>query len=701
MSDKITPEHRTRRVVIYVRQSSPGQVRDHPESRRVQRKLAQRARDLGWSDDAIYTFEGDLGESAGRAGARSDFQTLVEWIKDQRVGLVLGVDVSRLSRNAVDWSLLTYWCAVHGVLMGDQTQVLDPASPPDSLILGIQGVLAVHELHGIRQRLTDGLHEKASRGELYHGIPKGYVVVDRRHLRKHPDPRVQRTVAQVLDKFRSCASVYQLLTWLQGHQMKLPSPVRDGEGLNVNWVEATYPRVREMLDNPFYAGIYVYPRYKTEMQVDSGGEEKKRVRRARPEDWDHFLPDHHPAYIGADEYEANQEKLAMNAQRYAPQTGGAAHAGAALLSGLITCRRCQHKMQVSYGKRGVSYACRQGRRQRAEATGGCLRFPGQELERQLSEQILYAVSPAGVAAAELAAQRLGTERAQRRQALEDDAQQARYEADLARRRFDHVDPSNVLVLNTLGQEWEAALQTLRDHEDRLEAFDRQEPPQPTSEQRARLEHLGAHLDEVWFDPQTDGRLRKQIVRTLIEHVYADWDEEHDEVVLWVQWAGGHHTELRAPRRRRSRRTAREDLKSIVATLRKVADDEEISRALNRSGLTTERGQTWTVRRVAQYRKRHGLASFSRAEQEREGWVSQHQAATYLQISPMSVNRLIGRGLLPAEGPPGFPRVLVCADLDQPAVQKAVKAIRSHANSPLPENPKQRGLFPETTYDNET
>jgi len=456
-----------------------------------------------------------------------------------------------------------------------------------------------------------------------------------------------------------------------------------------------------MLDNPFYAGIYVYPRYKTEIQVGRQGEVTKRVRRARPEDWEYFLPDHHPAYLGADEYQANLEKLAMNAQRYAPQTGGAAHAGEALLSGLITCRRCQHKMQVHYGKSGVTYVCRQGRRQRAESTGGCLRFPGEELEHQLSEQILYAVSPAGVAAAELAAQRLGAEREQRRQALEDDCQQARYEADLARRRFDHVDPSNHLVLNTLGQEWEGALLALRDHEDRLEAFDREESPRPTPEQRAQLEHLGAHLDQVWFDPQTDGRLRKQIVRTLIEHVYADWDEEPDEVVLWVHWAGGHHTELRAPRRRRSRRTRSEDLKSIVSTLRKVADDEEIRRVLNRSGLTTERGQTWTARRVAQYRKRHGVACFSPAEQARVGWVSQQQAATYLQISPMSVNRLIGRGLLPAEGTPGFPRVLMCADLDHPAVQKAVKAIKSHGNSPLPENPKQRVLFPETTYDNQT
>jgi len=693
MSEKITADHLSRLAVIYVRQSTPGQVRNHPESRLVQRKLYQRARDLGWRENAILTFEADLGESAKLAGTRSDFETVLQRVKDKQVGIVLGGDVSRLSRNSLDWTLLTYWCAVPGVVMGDHTQVLDPALPQDSLVLGIQGVLAVHELHTIRQRMERGLDEKASRGELHHGIPRGYVVVERRYLRKHPDRRVQRTIERVFNQFQSCASVGELLAWLWSEKLKRPSPADDGEGLHVTWVDATYPSVLDLLQHRTYAGVYVHPRDKTETQVRPDGQVKKTVRRARTEEWKVFRPDNHPAYISVDQYEANQEKIAMNAPRLASQSGGAPQRGEALLSGLIVCRRCEHKMQVRYGGGGVRYACRRGHRQRAAGAPACLSFGAQELERQLSEQILYAVSPAGVTAAQVAAQRLDAERQARRQMLEDELKQVRYEADLGRRRLDRVDPANPLVFDTLAQELETALVAVQEHEDQLQAFDQHEPPRPTPEQRAELEHLGTHLEQVWFDPQTDGRLRKQIVRTLIEHVYADVDEERDEVVLWVQWAGGHHTELRAPRRGRSGRAKAEDLSSIIATLRKVAHDEAISRMLNRSGRTTERAQTWTPRRVGQYRKRHGLAPFNRDEKHQHGWLLQQEAATHLGISPMSVHRLVARGILPAERHPGLPSVVNRSDLRTPAVKRAVARIQSHGHGRLPDDPNQLDLFP--------
>jgi DNA invertase Pin-like site-specific DNA recombinase len=537
MSEKIQPQHLARLAVVYIRQSSPGQVKNHPESYRVQMGLVKRAEQLGWSKERIRVIQGDLGTTASLPGNRGDFNELLQMVQDQQVGIVLGQDASRLARNSIDWSLMTHWCALHGSLIGDQNQVLDPALPQDGLVLGIQGALAVHELHTIRQRLEDALHEKASRGELQHGVPRGYVVVDGKHLRKHPDRRVQQAIERVFEKFKTTSSVSRLLTWLWEHDYKLPRADVAGDGTKFEMVDAGYSCLLDMLQNPKYAGLYVYPRYRYEKSAAADGTVQKKRRRTRPEEWEVQLADHHPAYITLSEYEANQEKIAMNAQRFAPASRGAAGRGAALLGGLIECRRCQHVMQVSYSSQGnVTYACQRGRRQRERGGPGCIRFAGEELERQLSEQILYAVGPAGVEAARLACERLGNERATRRSLLSDELAQLRYEADLARRRFDNVDPANRLVLDTLAGELEVALRAVAEQESRLSCFDREEPARPTAEEAAELSRLGERLEEVWYAAEADGCLKQQIVRLLLENVLADVDESTDESVLWLHWA---------------------------------------------------------------------------------------------------------------------------------------------------------------------
>jgi DNA invertase Pin-like site-specific DNA recombinase len=693
MSEKIQPEHLRRLAIVYIRQSGPGQVKNHPESYRVQKGLVRRAGQFGWNAKRIRVIQGDLGTSASLPGTRNDFNELLQLVQDQQVGIVLGQDASRLARNSIDWSLLTHWCALHGALIGDQNQVLDPALPQDALVLGIQGALAVHELHTIRSRLADASREKASRGELQQGVPRGYVVVDGKHLRKHPDRRVQQAIERVFEKFTTSSSVSQLLAWLWEKDYKLPRPDVAGDGLQFEMVEAGYSCLLDMLQNPKYAGIYVYPRYRYEKTVAADGTVQKKRRRTRPDEWEVRLEDHHPAYITLTEYAANQEKIAMNAQRFAPASRGAANRGAALLGGLIECRRCHHVMQVSYSSQGkVTYYCHRGQRQRERGEGGCIRFAGEELEHQLSEQILYAVGPAGVEAARLACERLAAERATRRSLLSDELAQLRYEADLARRRFDNVDPANRLVLDTLAAELEVALQAVADQESRLSRFDREEPARPTAEEAAELSRLGGRLEKVWYAAEADGRLKQQIVRVLLENVLADVDEATDEAVLWLHWSGGHHTELRAPRVRRRGRKNDIDVSSVVETLRKILDDEEISRSLNRAGIRTERGESWTASRVTRYRHRYGIASYEAGLRERNGWLTQSEAATKLEISPMSVNRLIQRGVINSEGVTNLPQVIEASELNRKVVKTAVQQIKSHGNSPLPENPKQQTLF---------
>ena len=697
MSDKIHPRHLAQLAIVYIRQSSPGQVKDHPESYRVQKGLTKRAAELGWPKEKIRVVQSDLGISASQPGKRDGFNDVLQMVQDKQVGIVLGQDASRLARNSLDWSLMTHWCGLHGALLGDQHQVLDPALPQDSLVLGIQGALAVHELHSIRQRLEQASQEKASRGELQKGVPRGYVVVDGKHLRKHPDRRVQRAIERVFKKYETCSSVGQLLGWLWEKNYQLPKAERGGDGTKYKMVEANYSCLVDMLQNPKYAGVYVYPRYCKETTVLPNGTVENKKRRTRPEQWEVHLVDQHPGYLTLAQYEANQEKIAMNAPRFAPASRGAANRGRALLAGLIECRRCHHKLRVRYRKGGgVTYYCQQDQRQRDRGPSGCFIITGDELERQLSEQILYAVGPAGVEAALLARKRLAAERATQRSLLSDELDQLRYDADLARRRFDNVDPANRLVLDTLAAELEVTLQAVAQQEARLVRFDRDQPPRPTSAEQAELERLGSRLESIWYDPQGDGRLKQQIVRVLIKHVMADVDEATGESVLWVHWSGGHHTELRAMRRGRRGRKRPIDLSHVIDTLRKVADDEQISRALNRCGVHTERGVSWTMRRVARYRQRHGIAGYDAKLKREMGWLSQSQAATNLEISPMSLNRLIQRGILRSDGESGLPQVIQRAELCRNEVITAVNHIKTHGNSPLPKDPKQLTLFPQTT-----
>jgi DNA invertase Pin-like site-specific DNA recombinase len=697
MSHKIKPDHLQRLAGVYIRQSSLGQVKNNRESYRIQKGLVARAQQLGWPPEQIKTFEADQGESASKPMTRHDFDLLLRMIQDRQVGIVFSIDVTRLARNAIDMSMLIHWCAVHGTLIADEHQVYDPSTPEDSLVLGIQGVLAVSELHSIRKRLQAALDEKASRGQLHQGVPRGYVVVDGMHLRKHPDRRVQQVVQRVLDQFVSCSSVSALLRWTWDQKIKLPRPSSDGDGCRVEWVEPNYRGLMDMLRNPKYAGVYVHPRYQQETLTQPSGRVQMRRRLSRPDEWTTVLRDHHPAYITFAQHQANQQKIEMNAQRYT-SSRGSVNRGASLLAGLVECRRCEHQMQVSYSTRGhVSYDCRNGRRQRDVGSTGCFRFSADELERQLSEQVLYAVSPAGVAAAELAAERLASERDDRRATLSDQLERLRYDADLTRRRLDAVDPANRLVYSTLCGEWELNLRAVSEQELLLSQFDTDDPPRPTTEERTLLEQLGDRLERVWHDASTDGGLKQQVVRLLIDHVYAELVDDKDEVVLWIKWTSGHHTELRGPRRR-SRRSMvgsggkRLDMKSILETLRKIADDASISRALNRCGVQTESGETWTQQRVTTCRRKLGVPKFDAKLKASSGWLTQAETATKLGISPMSLNRLIQEGLVASEGERGLPQMILASDLSSAAIQAAATAIRSHTNAPLPTNPNQKTLF---------
>lgn len=713
MSEKILERHLQLLAVIYIRQSSEGQVRNNRESYLVQQGLQKRATELGWHKDRVLIVDGDMGVSASEPGQREAFTLLLQQIRDGKIGIVFAVDVSRLARNNMDFSQLTHWCAMYGALVGDLRQVLNPASPQDGLLLGIQCAMAVHELHAIKERMLRGSQQKASRGELHLGIPAGYVVVENKHLRKHADARVQRAINSVFEKFEICVSVNQLFIQLGDENYRHPRIVPGSQGEQVEWVPVAYRNLMKMLKNPTYAGIYAYPRYQTKTRRSASGKMIKTLRATRRDEWQVELHDHQPAYLSAEKYHANLEKIAMNAQRSAP-SGGAPRVGSALLSGLITCRHCQHRMHVAYSRKGQArYRCRHGERQRSDTTaraeGGCFSFAAEVIESQLAEQILWAVSPGGVAASELAIERLRAQRDSQRRLISDELSLVQYEADLTRRRFNNVDPANRLVFDTLAQELEVNLQKVELQTAKLNAFDQQCPEAPSDAERTRLKLLGGCLSAVWNDAQSDSGIKKQIVRLLIDHIFAEKDEATGEVLLNIKWHGGHHTTLRGPASRRREARWDAELPTLIETLRKLNDDRAIARILNRASIAAgpiaagpDRSasafidsigstSTWTESLVRAYRERHDIVPYSSSERQRQGWLTQQQAATNLGISPMSINRLIEAQILSAEGESPFPRVIHAEELSREVVQAAVSRIKSHANAPLPTNPNQRTL----------
>jgi hypothetical protein len=534
--------------------------------------------------------------------------------------------------------------------------------------------------------------QKALRGELYEGFPPGYICRRPPHQEKHPDPRVQRAIQKVFDDFDRQPSVYALFRQLQREHFELPFVPPGEDWRDVRWQAPSYDTLLGLLRHPGYAGIYVRGRRKVIHELDGQGHVYHRERRVPRDEWEVFLPQHHEGYISQERWERNMAKISANVtSTRGGATKGAATGGASLLAGLLRCRRCGHRLHVQYAK-GVRYVCRGGRLQRGEKTTPCFSFAAGDLEREVEGLLLDVVRPAGVAAAERAAEQLVADRARQRGLLEDRRSAARQAEARAAREYKTTDETYLEVRRKLAAEWDAALQKLHEAEQRLAEFDAAQPASPSAAEREQLTQLAANLDRVWHDPRADGVLKKQIARTLIEEIIVDVDDERDALTFWVHWSGGHHTDHRIARRRRGHRGTR-DLRSIVSTLRKILPDGELATALNRARLTTPGGETWTTRRVAGFRRQHTIAAYSATEREREGWLTQAEAATRLQISPMSVSRLISSGILPAEQPRrGLPTVVRASDLSLAIVQRAVHHLKSHLNRPLPADPNQLSLF---------
>jgi DNA invertase Pin-like site-specific DNA recombinase len=547
--EKIRPEHRDRAAVVYVRQSSRQQVLEHSESTRLQYALAERAAALGWARSRIVVIDDDLGVSAATADARAGFARLVTEVTMGRVGIVLGIEMSRLARTGRDWHQLLELCSLSGVLLADPDGVYDPGIYNDRLLLGLKGTMSEAELYLIRQRMLSGKLAKAERGELAIPLPIGYVRRPSGEVILDPDEQAQHVVRLVFGTFARLGTLNGVLRYLVEHQVQLPVRAHRGPAKGeIEWRRPNRETLQIMLHNPVYAGYYAYGRRQVEPRKKIPGRPSTgRVVKDSGE-WLVLLPGRMPAYITPEQYEANVARMAANRQTAA--TPGAPRDGSALLSGLLRCGRCgEHRMSVRYHDgRGSAHGYVCAFQQVNYGTGGpCQHITGPALDAYVTGQVLQAVAPAVLEVSLAAAAQAEAERAMLGKLWRQRLERARYAADRARRQYQLAEPENRLVARQLEKDWEAALAEA----DRLQAdyqrFTEELPKTLTAAERAAIQALASDLPQVWDAPSTTQADRKELLRILIEKITVAVAGTSELVDVTITWAGGHQTTGQAVR----------------------------------------------------------------------------------------------------------------------------------------------------------
>jgi DNA invertase Pin-like site-specific DNA recombinase len=651
---KITGEHRRRRAVVYVRQSTVGQVERNTESAARQYALRERAVELGWPVDAVAVVDEDTGRSGASSDGRFGFRELVAEVGLGHVGLILALETSRLARCSADWHRLLDLCALTGTLIADGDGVYSPADFNDRLLLGLKGTMSEAELHFIRARLVGGLRNKAARGELRLPLPVGLDRDDDDRIVLCPDQQVRHAIDRVFGLWRALSSARQVASELIAEGQQLPH--RTVGQRRIHWTRASYRAVHGILTNPAYAGAFVFGRERVVKRLDEhGGVRVSRVS-VPLEEWSVCLPDHHPGYVTWDEYLATRERLRAN-MRPRGEGGGAAREGSALLQGLVRCGRCGRKMQVAYsGTNGKTarYQCVRGRDW--HATGpACQSLGGRRLERAVADAFLDAVAPAGIEATAGAVSELEDQHQQRLVGQRLAVERAQYETDRARRKYDACEPENRLVARTLEHALELALSELEREHGKLVALERARPVALSDQERAALARLAQDLPRLWAAPSTTDRDRKELLRTLISEVIITAHHDERRADVEVQWEGGARTELSVPLRvpGKLERVA-DDTVELIRRLAEHQTDRQIAGILARQGHLTGTGLPFTEARVRGVRRRAGIPAAPPPDPASE-LITIDQAMRELGVSTHTIRRWINTGLLPAEQTtPGAP-----------------------------------------------
>ncbi len=586
LSPKLRPWHLDQLAIVYVRQSTPQQVLDHKESTARQYALADRAAALGWSRDRVVTIDEDLGKSGQSIEGRPGFQRLLAEVALDHVGLILGLEMSRLARCCKDWHQLLELCGRYRVLLADADGIYDPTDYSDRLLLGLHGVMNEAELHVLKQRMYQGKVNKARRGELFGTPPIGYIRLVTGGWAIDPDEQVQAVVRLLFDQFDREATLHGLLRYLVHHQIRIPVRVTGGPNKGqLEWHRPNRATLQNLLRHPSYAGAYRFgyrqidPRKKQPGRPNTG----KSIR--RPEECLVLLRDRVPAYITWERFEANQERLTAN--RNLPHTPGAPRNGPALLAGLVRCGRCGRRLMVRYSgpKQSVSYTCTRGSADYGEPLCQGL-SNASTLEALVASQLLAAVQPAALEASLAAVAGVKRQRAELTRQWQLRRERAAIEVDRAARQYQACEPENRLVARELERRWEEALKQKQRLDDEYDRFLRSAPAELSDRALSSIRALATDLPAVWSAATTTSADRQRIARLLLERVVVTVDKTSERVEATLHWVGGtvqSHTLTRPV----ARYNQQSDYPRLVARLQELCSERhtsaEIAQQLNAEG----------------------------------------------------------------------------------------------------------------------
>jgi len=661
MTTKITDRHLSRMACVYIRQSTVAQVRFNQESTERQYNLASKAQSLGWSQQQIRILDRDLGQSGARTTNREDFKSLVSDVAMGNVGAIFSLEASRLARSNQDWHRLLELCSITSTLVIDEDGCYDPTEFNDGLVLGMKGTFAQAELHIIRTRLHGGKLNKAHKGELRFPVPVGFVY-DGDKIVLDPDQEVQGAVRAVFELFEKEGTAYAVVQ--RFNELGLRFPRRSYGGAwdgKLLWGRLTHSRVLGLLKNPSYAGTYVFGRYQSRKQITPTGEISTTSRLMPQNEWRVVIPDHHLGYITRDKFLANHHRMSTN-RTNCEVLGGRARKRLCLLQGMLVCGHCGRRLSVRYTGNGGLYPTYQCNWQHREALArhACMTLPAKPLDAAIADRLVTAVTPLTI---ELALKAL-TSLEERDQAIGAQwrrrIERARYEADLAERRYEAVDPANRLIAGTLEQRWNDAMQRVIDLEAELAGFERKTLRTVTADQKQQILGLASDFPRLWTASTTAARDRKRMLRLLIKDITVVKGPEPKRLSLQIRWQGG-ATEIievcLPPNRAEVVRYPQE----FVVRLTDLAtrhDDGEIAIELNRNGLTSSTGKPFTASMISWIRFKHHIPCPPRPA----GTLNVAEVRERFGVSHWVVYYWIEKGLIAAQRrKPGLPYAITLTD----------------------------------------
>ena len=642
---KITASHLARTAYLYVRQSTLRQVLENTESTERQYALRERAVALGWPMERVVVIDSDLGQSGASAADREGFQRLVSEVSLGRAGIVLGLEVSRLARNSTDWHRLLELCALADTLILDEDGLYNPADFNDRLLLGLKGTMSEAELHVLKARLRGGILSRARRGELKQMLPIGFIYDGEDRVVLDPDAQVQSAVRLLFATFQRIGSCLAVAKTFQEQHLLFPRRVRSGPRKGqLHWGELLQCRVRQIIYNPRYAGAFAFGRTRQRHRPDG----KIESRGVPTEDWI-LIRDLHPGYITWPEYEENVRRVHANAASWGPdRRQGPPREGNALLQGLVICGACGERMTVRYhshrGRAVPTYWCGRRRIQKGEI-GLCQTIHGASLDGFIGDVLVETMTPLAIEAALAVQQEIVDREEETGRLRQQQVERARYEADLAERRFLQVDPDHRLVANALEADWNAKLRTLAAAQEEYEQATARDTHRVDDAERAGLFALVSDFSRLWHDPATSMKEKKRIARLLILDVTLT---KSDALHADIRFTGGVTRSLKIPFPKScvELRTTDAAVVREIDVLLDTYTDGEIADLLNERGVRTVVTTPWTGARVGRLRQTYALKD-RRARLLERGLLSPDDVAERYGVARSTVHLWRRRGLLRA------------------------------------------------------